>query len=305
MNKSKYDSLKQLVKAPYRISGVKKGSKVHDFLVKLLENGHAYTGFYRGYGWRTTAVDYTSEVCIQLDKLGISYKTGNDAPRGGVHGNYVEITMTAFIKEVKKARALREKEEKAIRKARKERLEIENNDVVISSKSEEESVLLIGCTHEELVSIAKQTIEWVTDEYKDDIHGRYWLNVYHGAEVYELIIQKGRIVGSICEGFYPTIPQINNYNIITREQWIGVLTEVIRERIGDNWHFVKADGSGCAFYLREDTNDEELRHYVKEYKVPDMQHGGMHTNYEITATKQKRCDHIETEAEVEFDWSGI
>ena len=120
MNKSKYDSLKQLVEEPYRISGVKKGSKIHDFLVKLLENGHAYTGFYRGYGWRTTAVDYTNEVCVQLNKLGIAYKTGNDAPRGGVHGNYVEITMPGFKKEVKKAMALRKAEEEAERKKIKE-----------------------------------------------------------------------------------------------------------------------------------------------------------------------------------------
>ena len=120
MNKSKYDSLKQLVEEPYRISGVKKGSKIHDFLVKLLENGHAYTGFYRGYGWRTTAVDYTNEVCVQLNKLGIAYKTGNDAPRGGVHGNYVEITMPGFKKDVKKAMALRKAEEEAERKKIKE-----------------------------------------------------------------------------------------------------------------------------------------------------------------------------------------
>jgi hypothetical protein len=171
-------------------------------------------------------------------------------------------------------------------------------------KSEEKSLVFKGYTHKNLVSKAWQTIEWVTDEYKDDIHGRYWLNVYHGAGVYELIIQKGRIVGSIFEGFYPTIPQEDGHNAITRNQWIEVLTKVINERLGDNWHFVKADGSCCAFFLREDTNDDELRYYIKEYKVPDMQHGGMHTNYEITATKQKRCDHIGTEADIEFDWNG-
>ena len=117
---SKFNLLKKLLAAPYRISGIAKCSKVHDFLVELLENGHAYTGYYRGRGWHTSAIDYTCEVCYQLNKLGIAYKTGNDAPRGGVHGNYVQIIMPAFLKEVKKERTIREKEEEAMRKAIKE-----------------------------------------------------------------------------------------------------------------------------------------------------------------------------------------
>jgi hypothetical protein len=121
MKKSKYNALKELVNAPYRISGFSKTSKVHDFLVELLENRRVHTGYYRGRGWRTTAVDYTREVCNQLDKLGIAYNTGNDAPRGGVYGNYVEITMPAFIKEVKKVMEVRKTEEEAERKAIKEK----------------------------------------------------------------------------------------------------------------------------------------------------------------------------------------
>ena len=120
MKKSKYNELKELVNAPYRISRISKTSKTHDFLVALLDNGRVYTGYYRGSGWRTTAVDYTGEICDQLNKLGIAYTTGNDAPRGGVHGNYVEITMPAFIKEMKKAMALRKAEEEARHKAEEE-----------------------------------------------------------------------------------------------------------------------------------------------------------------------------------------
>ena len=113
MKISKFNLLKKMLAAPYRISGITKCSKVHDFLVELRENGHAYTGYYRGHGWRTSATDYTNDVCFQLDKLGIAYETGNDAPRGGVHGNYVKIIMPAFLKEVKKERILREKEKEA------------------------------------------------------------------------------------------------------------------------------------------------------------------------------------------------
>ncbi len=157
-----------------------------------------------------------------------------------------------------------------------------------------------GFTHKELVSMAKKVVEWVTDESKDDKDGRYWLNVYHGAGVYELIIQNGRIVGSIEEGFYPTIPQVDGHNAITREQWIDAITEVINERIGDNWHFAKADGSGTYFFLRECPEDEELRSYVKMYMVKDRNYN-WHTNYEITSSKQKNNDHPLL-ASVEFDW---
>ena len=171
-------------------------------------------------------------------------------------------------------------------------------------KSEEKSLVFKGYTHKNLVSKAWQTIEWVTDEYKDDIHGRYWLNVYHGAGVYELIIQKGRIVGSIFEGFYPTIPQEDGHNAITRNQWIEVLTKVINERLGDNWHFAKADGSCTHFFLREYPEDEELRSYVKMYMVPSRQYTGWHTNYEITASRQEHNDHPLL-AFVEVQWPDI
>ena len=35
--------------------------------------------------------DHTSEVCALLDKLGVKYEKGNDAPRGGLTGNYIRI----------------------------------------------------------------------------------------------------------------------------------------------------------------------------------------------------------------------
>ena len=36
-------------------------------------------------------VDHTSEVCALLDRLGVKYEKGNDAPRGGLTGNYIRI----------------------------------------------------------------------------------------------------------------------------------------------------------------------------------------------------------------------
>lgn len=35
--------------------------------------------------------DHTFEVCALLDRLGVKYEKGNDAPRGGLTGNYIRI----------------------------------------------------------------------------------------------------------------------------------------------------------------------------------------------------------------------
>lgn len=35
--------------------------------------------------------DHTSEVCALLDRLGVKYEKGNDAPRGGLTGIYIRI----------------------------------------------------------------------------------------------------------------------------------------------------------------------------------------------------------------------
>ena len=45
-----------------------------------------------GVGRFATNMDYTSEVCKLLDAAKIKYVKGNDAPRGGLTGNYVLLT---------------------------------------------------------------------------------------------------------------------------------------------------------------------------------------------------------------------
>lgn len=260
---------KQL-EALHNISENRKHStkSVCDMLERLALNGYVRTGYYTGSGLHTKAVDKTAEVVSALKRLQISHAQGNDAPKGGVTGNYVVLTSEALIRLIGV-----HPDYKRLRKA---------------AGYEWKYVVQKPYTHDELVEAARKKVEWVTDEYKDDEDGRYWLNVYHGACVYELIIQHGRIVGSICEGFHPTIPRADNRISPERFQWIDVLKEVITERIGSDWFFAKADGSGCAFFLREDPADAELSKYVKEYDVPDLQYGGMHTNYEIKGEKQQR-----------------
>lgn len=49
------------------------------------------TGYTRGTGRHSQAVDITNDVCRLLDLCNIAYEKGNDAPRGGVNGNYVQI----------------------------------------------------------------------------------------------------------------------------------------------------------------------------------------------------------------------
>ncbi len=51
------------------------------------------TGHYTGSGRRTKAVDHTGEVCDLLRSHGIECVTGNDAPRGGVTGQWVRRMM--------------------------------------------------------------------------------------------------------------------------------------------------------------------------------------------------------------------
>ena len=35
--------------------------------------------------------DHTLEFCALLDRLGVKYEKGNDAPRGGLTGNYIRV----------------------------------------------------------------------------------------------------------------------------------------------------------------------------------------------------------------------
>lgn len=44
-----------------------------------------------GSGRRSTNQDHTLAVTQLLDLLGVKYETGNDAPRGGLTGNYIKI----------------------------------------------------------------------------------------------------------------------------------------------------------------------------------------------------------------------
>ena len=126
----------------------------------------------------------------------------------------------------------------------------------------------------ELKEVAAKAILWCDDGL--DEKGRYWLAAYTGAIVYRLIIQNGKIMGSIPGGFHESMPM----NVLF-EAWMEALNNNIREKIGDDYHLVKADGSGTYFYVR---SIEDLKFFdatnLNVYDVPSAD-GGVHTNFEI------------------------
>lgn len=231
-----------------------------NYLQQLAQDGYARTGHYEGNGRYSRAIDDTQNVCNALRSLHISYAVGNDAPRGGVNGNYVVIISDAIMNAIGKT--------DVYRKLRK------------SAGREWKYVKKHAYTHAELLQLAEERLSFVAKEDEQDEEGRYWLNVYHGCGVYELVIKDGRIAASLPEGFHWTIPTANDRISPSREEWISVLAEVVNARIGEGWKWAKADGSGTYFYLR-DEEDIELLQDVKEYDVPDIQHGGLHHNIEI------------------------
>jgi hypothetical protein len=55
-----------------------------------------YTGYYSGSGRFTSAHSAESTVTSILNAQGYKYTIGNDAPRGGVSGDFVKVSKTAF-----------------------------------------------------------------------------------------------------------------------------------------------------------------------------------------------------------------
>lgn len=159
-----------------------------------------------------------------------------------------------------KAERIHQREEKAKAKAKK--------------IAEEKKAAEIKKQAAELKEAAAKAILWCDNAPGED--GRYWLAAYTGAIVYRLIIQNGKIMGSIPGGFHESMPM----NVLF-PAWMEALNNNIREKIGDDYHLVKADGSGTYFYVR---NIQDLQFFdatsLKVYDVPSAD-GGVHTNIEI------------------------
>ena len=144
---------------------------------------------------------------------------------------------------------------------------------VIEQVSEQEALSLIEAEASSLMTAAREAIRWCRQEDENDKEGRYWLNAYAGADVYRLIVQNGRIFGSIPGGYHNSRPL--NSNI---ESWIQALTSAIAEKVTGEYNLIKADGSGTYFYIRKHEDAQYLS--VKEYYVPSVQ-SGTHHNIEV------------------------
>ena len=144
---------------------------------------------------------------------------------------------------------------------------------VVEQVSEQDALSLIEAEVDSLMPAARKAIRWCRKEDENEQDGRYWLNAYAGAEVYRLIVQNGRIVGSIPGGYHDSQP-INS----SIEAWMQALTAAISEKVTGEYRLIKADGSGTYFYIRNHEDAQYLS--VKEYDVHSV-HGGNHHNIEV------------------------
>lgn len=144
---------------------------------------------------------------------------------------------------------------------------------VVEQVSEQEALSLIEAEAASLMTAAREAVRWCRQEDENDPDGRYWLNAYAGVEVYRLIVQNGRIVGSIPGGYHNSRP-INS----SADAWMQALTAAISEKVTGEYRLIKADGSGTYFYLRNQEDAQYLS--VNEYDVPSV-HGGIHHNIEV------------------------
>ena len=144
---------------------------------------------------------------------------------------------------------------------------------VLEQVSEQEALSIIEAEAAALMTAAREAIRWCRQVDENDPDGRYWLNAYAGAEVYRLIVQNCRIVGSIPGGYHNSRPLHSNI-----EAWMQALTAAISEKVTGEFRLLKADGSGTHFYLRNHEDAQYLS--IKEYDVPSV-NGGNHHNIEV------------------------
>lgn len=72
---------------------IRKGSKVYQWIVRM-KNGEIFRPVYsKGSSWKYSSLfDKRNELKNVLNKLGIEYIEGNDAPKGGQTGALIKVT---------------------------------------------------------------------------------------------------------------------------------------------------------------------------------------------------------------------
>ena len=89
-----------------RTSALSRNSHPYKNAKLLLTTGErVYTCHTSGMGRFTTNLDYTQRTVAALQVAGLEvvkdFRAGNDAPRGGATGNYVELTARGRAKMIK------------------------------------------------------------------------------------------------------------------------------------------------------------------------------------------------------------
>lgn len=72
---------------------VQKNCSAYRLILQACETGRAVIRpcWTSGAGRFCSNLDYTADVCRLLDALRVQYVQGNDAPRGGLPGNFIQI----------------------------------------------------------------------------------------------------------------------------------------------------------------------------------------------------------------------
>lgn len=63
---------------------------------KWNQDNKFYTDFYSGSGRFSSIGTYHNEIMGLLILLGYKHTTGNDAPKSGAQGNYIQVSKIAF-----------------------------------------------------------------------------------------------------------------------------------------------------------------------------------------------------------------
>lgn len=139
-----------------------------------------------------------------------------------------------------------------------------NYAVEIQALSNDEAEKIIASETKSLLGEVASVINWCADA-----------DAYRGAGAYRLIIQGGKIIGSIYGGFHGCRKSMKAM-LCSHEAFVNAIYQVVEGKIGQGFKIVKADGSGRKFYLRERIEGVD----TEEGDVPSV-NGGMSHNIEI------------------------
>lgn len=74
---------------------IRKGSYKYEIALEIVRGKRMHTVLNgTKWGWK----EYTNDVVLILNNLGVNYLVGNDAPRGGKLGTFVEVSLANIRK---------------------------------------------------------------------------------------------------------------------------------------------------------------------------------------------------------------